>query len=264
MARGYPPEAKWDALFAGGQGRSGAPGIAGVERVLAAEGCLTPTLDVSPKMGIYYPELEGVMIDSTAVDRTVLTLPIKWSILAAIIVVVLTAMFFFVSWEWEKTIIFAAAATAAAGTVLAAGYTGRTLNLFISQEMRIRGRESALDDLGKKNRAMHFAERWNDPQMYHARKIFHMLVEKRNLPQNQLIAAIDESKTNVIHIMNFLEEAAFSLEHDFVDEELTRTQFEGIVVVLWSTLEPWVKLHRIDRGRPRIWCMVEDLYIRWK
>ena len=194
----------------------------------------------------------------------VLTLPIKWSIAVAIVILVLTAVFYFVSGAWDKTIIFAAAATAAGGTVLVAAYTGRTLNLFLRQEERLRERENALDSLGRQNRAMHFAERWNDAQMYHVRNVFRKLMEKRGLPEAELIEEISKDKTNVIHILNFLEEAAFAREYSLVDEELIRNQFEGILVTLWSTLEPWIKRHRLDRGRPNIWCMVEALYIEWK
>lgn len=204
------------------------------------------------------------MVIEKRADGFVFTLPIKWSIAAAVIIAVLTVVFYFVSTEWDKTIIFAAAATAAGGTVLAAGYTGRTLNLFLDQERRLRGRENALDSLGRQNRAMRFAERWNDANMYHVRNVFRTLMEKRGLPEAELIAEIAKSKTNVIHILNFLEEAAFALENSLVDSDLIRNQFEGILVTLWSTLEPWIKRHRIERGRPNIWCKVEALYIEWK
>lgn len=197
-------------------------------------------------------------------DGFVLTLPVKWSIAAAIAILGLTVIFYFVSGEWDKTIIFAAAASAAGGTILAAGYTGRTLNLFLEQERRLRGRENALDSLGRQNRAMRFAERWNDANMYHVRNVFRMLMEKRNLPEEELVAEIAKNKTNVIHILNFLEEAAFARENSLVDDALIRNQFEGILVTLWATLEPWVKRHRIDRGRPNIWVKVEALYIEWK
>lgn len=197
-------------------------------------------------------------------DGFVLTLPIKWSIVGAVAVIVLTAAFYFNTHQFDQTVIFGAAATAAAATVLAAGYTGRTLGLFLQQEERVRAREAAIDGLERKDRSMRFAERWNDPQMYHVRNVFRSIMEKRTVPDAELVAHIEKDKTNVIHILNFLEEAAFARKHGLVDEELIRNQFEGIVVTLWETLEPWIKQHRKDRGRPKIWLMVQELHGEWR
>lgn len=197
-------------------------------------------------------------------DGFTLTLPVKWSILGAAIVVILTGLFYWNTGSFDKTVIFGAAATAAAATVLAAGYTGKTLGLYLQQDKRAQQIHDDKVALRKKHVALRYAERWNDPAMYHVRDVFRDLAAKRNLPQDQLIQAIRTKETNVIHVMNFFEEAAFARKHELADDQVLRNQFEGIVATLWTTMEPWVHEYRKERHRPKIYEMVEELSKVWR
>lgn len=188
----------------------------------------------------------------------------KFTAVTTIVVLALTGLYYFLVGDYEKTFLFFSAACAAGGTIVTAFYSARTLRLYISNESRIRERECAIDVQGMKERAMRYGERWNDPQMYHVREVCRSLLEARGKPQPELDALIESKKTNVIHIFNFLEEVAFGLQQEVIDEEIVRLQFEGIIIGLWQTLDHWISKHRADRGRPKIWNGVEDIYKKWK
>lgn len=197
-------------------------------------------------------------------DGVTLTLPIKWSILGAVIVCSLTIIFYFNTESFDQTVIFCAAATAAAATVLAAGYTGKTLGLYLRQDARTHEIHEDKKMLRKKHMALRYAERWNDPAMYHVRDVFRGLSAQRTLPEADRMDMIRKSETDVIHIMNFFEEAAFAREHGLADDEVLKNQFAGIVSTLWETLKPWVQEYRRERGRQKIFEMVEQLYAQWR
>ena len=189
--------------------------------------------------------------------------PVTFTVVVSAIVLALTVLFYNVTGSLRETVIFLAAASAAGGTIVTAYFIARTLNLYLAQEGRIRGRETALDEQGKKERALRFAERWNDPTLYHVREVCRQIMEYRGKPEDELTRFIEGKKTNVIHVLNLLEEIAFAIEYDLIDLKLIRDQFEGIVVSVWQILEPWVNKHRIARGRPKLWIKVEELAGTW-
>lgn len=197
-------------------------------------------------------------------DKVNISFPLQFSIVVGIVVVTLTAAFYFSGNSISQTAIFLGTATAAGGSVCIAFYTGRMLSLSITQEGRSQARESHSIDQAKKERALRFAERWNEPQMYHARDTLRHLFDNKNTSDEDIKNIAEDRKTNMIQILNFAEEIAYAYDNDLVDRELTRDKFEGIILTLWQTLEPWVRKHRSDRGRTKIWARVESLYHQWK
>jgi len=190
--------------------------------------------------------------------------PLRFTALLVIAVICVTIWYgVVVSWDLEKVLIFGGAGTATSGTILAAFYMGRALNLAISQASGEIEAERRLIDMHRRERSAKFGERWNDPNMYHAREVCRSILDHDQLG-NDLIEFVEDKKTNVIHILNFLEEVAISIEHGLVDATLARNQFEGIVIGLWQTLDPWIAQHRITRNRPQIFSKLEGLYNTWR
>ncbi|MDP6517307.1 MAG: DUF4760 domain-containing protein [Alphaproteobacteria bacterium] len=200
------------------------------------------------------------------VDRISVTIRFQISsvAIAFVLVLVVTGGFYLASRDLTETAVFFAAGLAGAGTILAALFTGRTLALFMLQDDRMRKRELDLDELGKKDRAMSFGRRWNDPNMYHVRNVCREIFSKSKEDGGEIKEYIEKHKTNVIHIMNFLEEIAYSVDHDLVDEELLKDQFDGIIFSCCDILGPWIAQHRKDRGFATIWIAVENLRNKWR
>ena len=193
-----------------------------------------------------------------------LRFPITFTAIVVAAVAVLTAAFYFATGSFTDTVIFLAAAAAAGGTITTAFYVARTLNLYIRQESRRRDREEALDERGKKERALRYGERWNDPSLFYVRDVCRALFELRGKPQDEIIKLAEEKKTNIIHLLNFLEEISFAIDRNLVDIDLVRGQFEGIVHSVWQLLLPWVTKFRTDQNRSKIWERLEALEKVWK
>jgi len=200
---------------------------------------------------------------SDAIGRIRIEFPVKFTVIVTIGVLLLSGVHWALTDSLSQAAVFLAAASAAGGTIVTAFYTGRTLSLFISQQITLQAREFAIDELGKKERAFAFAERWNNPSMYHVQIVLRSIIEMRGKPEEEVKNYVESNKTNVIQIFNFLEELAFAVEHDLVDKELVQNQFSGIVVGLWQIAEPWIKRHREARGRPKIWEKVEETAKAW-
>lgn len=99
--------------------------------------------------------------------------------------------------------------------------------------------------------------------MYHARDTLRAARDAHAKSAEELQKIIDGSETNIIHIMNFLEEIATSCRHDVVDKEIIKDQFDFIVVNTWETLFVWINQRR-KRTNPNVWEDVEKLYSAWK
>jgi hypothetical protein len=186
-------------------------------------------------------------------------------------------------WYWydtrdiPQTLIFFLAGSTAVGTVTAAFYTARVLAATLAKDERDAEQEKAalareearerraqeLQELSLKQAAFRYGERWNDASMYHARDTLREIA-LRDKSQDELVDYIKKNLTNVIHVLNFLEEIATACRHEVVKKELMRDQFDFVVVNTWEILFPWIKQHRVDRGSTSIWEDLENLYYGWK
>jgi len=205
------------------------------------------------------------MADSPKSSDTIATIsvnfPIKFTAVVVLVVIGLSGLFFYVTGSLKETVIFLAAASAAGGTVITAYYVAKTLNLYLSQEVRIREREEALDTQGKKERALRYGERWNDPHMYHVRNVCRSVLEPS---ADDIRGRVAGNETNVIHLLNFFEEVGFSVKQELVDERLLYDQFGGLVPTIWRTLEPWIKDRRGTFHDDKMWEVVEEFSKRWR
>src|SRR5262249_55318035 len=142
------------------------------------------------------------------------------------------------------------------GQITASFYTARMLaaTLAIRQE-----------DQGdaRKRSAMQFGMRWNDPAMYHVRDILREVLDHQG-GHDQLITIIEAKRTNVVHVLNFLEEIATAIGHEMSDAGLLHAQFGGVVTRTWTKTYPWIQSHRTRRNSPKLWEHMEALYNDWK
>lgn len=191
--------------------------------------------------------------------------PITITAILLVVVVGLSVVFYLVTSSWRETLIFLAAATAAGATVGTAFYSARTLNIALQKEDKIRERESSLDTLARKQRAMAYAERFGEPGMHYLRDICRQVYDLRGSPPEavQTFANNASNKTNVTNMLNFFEEMGFAIEAELVDTDLLRDQFCGVVTSVFQILRPWIEQERVNRGRPNIWIKVERLNGDW-
>lgn len=188
----------------------------------------------------------------------------------AIAVLLCTAGYMFAPPPYQNTLLFFAAACAAAGQLAGVFYAARILELSAQTNLETTRESSRVRDQdlmkAKCDCARQFGSRWNDATIFHVRQQCQNLLDAKGNQDEvrKIIDASDNSKTNVKHLLNFLEELAVSLECGLCDEAVAKRLFCGIVVDLWHSVDFYVREHRTRRGRPKIWVDLEKLYDRWK
>jgi hypothetical protein len=204
------------------------------------------------------------------IGRITISFPITFSLVCAVALLFLTLWFWHETQSAKETLIFFGAGVAAASQVTASFYTARILAASLKKDTRDEDRErraeeraAAQEALLLKQQALRFGERWNDPTMYHARDTLRAVRKAHATSADELQKVIDGSETNVIHVMNFLEEIATSCRHEVVDKVVIKDQFDFIIVDAWQTLFPWITQRRKTRS-PQLWEDVEKLYAAWK
>ncbi|WP_374371730.1 DUF4760 domain-containing protein [Dongia sp.] len=199
--------------------------------------------------------------------------PITVTVLAGITLVVLTAMFHWLSGSAKETLVFFATGVAAVGVVVSAYYTGKTLNAMIGRNAedaeiarRREEREKFSDLRASQLLAMRYGERWNDPAMFHVRNTLRSVMEFETHSNDELINFVSDAsrRTNVIHVVNFLEEISVSIRHGLVDTDLVKAQFCGIVIATWPKLLPWISQTRRVHHDNMMWDDLEKIYNVWK
>lgn len=188
--------------------------------------------------------------------------PITASAIAAVVIIVLTICYYLASDSIKDTIVFIAASCAAAGAILAAFYSARGLELSTRGMVNAIGASERETAVRRRHYAMRFAERWNDAAMFHMRDIIRELFEL--VPDSPEFAQLGrERKTNVIHCLNFLEEIALAIKSGDADEDILKDAFRGAVLEASTKLQNWIREQRVSRGRPRVWCELEELARKW-
>jgi len=193
-------------------------------------------------------------------------------------VIISTILFWFAADRSPReTLIFFAAMTAAGGQLCGSFYTARALSAAISANRRASAVERLREERAERlerleaNReknlklrtALDYGRRYNDPSMYQVRDVLREIMSSSG-SQDQFITMVTERETNVIHILNFLEEIATCLQTGVADDTILRNQFEAIVVQSWRKLSPWIQRHRDIRRSQDLWEDLERLYQTWK
>jgi RNA binding exosome subunit len=195
---------------------------------------------------------------------------VTFGLVAAVFVVGTTIAYLFVPPPYQNSLIFFAAACAAAGHLGAALYAARILQFTIQSQTEatktLAEKEERLERQALEDAAAKFGERWDNTSMFHLRKECQEIIDNKNNPQ-QIMTSIKGDKikdVNVSNILNFLEELALSVNQKRCDETIAKLLFCGIVMNIWHATEPWVKSERTRLGRPPLWIELESLYQRWR
>jgi hypothetical protein len=211
------------------------------------------------------------------IGRVRVSFPLRLSLISAAVAVLLTLYFWWLSSSPKETLIFFAACAAAAGQITASFYTARMLSETIKQNDQAGFREAeslrraekleaaaeARDKHSMRLFTLNFGTRYNDPTMYHIRDTVRELVVHGGT-DGELLALVEKKSTNVIHILNFLEEIGTCYRLGLCEEELIRDQFDAILVSIWSCLLPWIVQYRKLRKNDGIWQDVERLHKLWR
>jgi hypothetical protein len=116
---------------------------------------------------------------NSTVGHVVVRFPINITVIAILILVILTVVYDWLSHDIKETLVFFSAGVAAVGIVVTAFYTARTLQAILARDARDeemeRKREERAEreekraiaeaDRQKKQLALQYGERWNDPAM---------------------------------------------------------------------------------------------------
>jgi hypothetical protein len=195
---------------------------------------------------------------------------VSFGVVAALAVIGATIWYAYSSDAMRSTLVFFAAACAAAGTIGLSLYTTRILQFTVNNQTAatrdMAAKEARLEKQWLEDAAARFGERWTDASMFYLRKECRELIESRTDPDG-LLKTLQNDKNkpvNVGNILNFLEELSLSVNKGRCSEEIAKSLFCGIVINIWHATEPWVRQQRTNRGRPQLWAELEILYGRWR
>jgi hypothetical protein len=183
------------------------------------------------------------------------SLSVGIGIILAATVVGLTAAYLIVPLAYQGAVIFFGAGVATAAAIATAFYTARTLQIAHVKHEREPQEVSA-----------RFAERWNDASMFHVRKACHEIIEMRNDERDKVkekIEADGTARSNIVHILNFLEELAVAVRTERADYTYSKRMFAGIVINVYHVAQHWIDEERKRRGRPQLWVELRWLYEQW-
>lgn len=170
--------------------------------------------------------------------------------------------------EHRNTIIFACSVVAASATVASTFYIGRGLRLTIESE--------------EKTRTLEFIRRWNSSEYFYAKRHLRSILKPvENSPYKEKFRAVDTHLNNgpenlneqsnrhnfhqnIVDILNFLEEICLSIESKFVDEEILKKYFKGILINNYDLLNPWIQRRRQETNDPELYIYLEDTCRKWR
>jgi ABC-type nickel/cobalt efflux system permease component RcnA len=203
---------------------------------------------------------------------------LTFSSVAILALVIVTFLYWRETQSVKDTLVFFSVGAAAVGQITASFYTARVLNATLRKDDRDARRADDYDALQKarteredarqkaqmelalKQATLRFGERWNDPGMFAARDALRLVLKQGTEEERKKF--IESQETNVMHIVNFLEEMGTSCRHELVDIKIMREQFDFVIVCAWTKLFPWIKEQR--HQDKDIWEDFEHLYDAWK
>lgn len=203
---------------------------------------------------------------------------LTFSAVAILALVVVTFLYWRETQSVKDTLIFLSVGAAAVGQITASFYTARVLNTTIRKDDRDAkraddhdarqkaqmecedARQKAQMELELKQAALRFGERWNDSGMFAARDALRLVLKQGTDVERRKF--IETQETNVIHIVNFLEEIGTACKYKLVDIKIMQEQFDFVIVSTWTKLFPWIKEQRQQNND--IWEDFERLYDAWK
>lgn len=194
---------------------------------------------------------------------------ITFSAIASLTLIAITYWYWRETQSVKDTLVFFSVGAAAVGQITASFYTARVLAATMRRDDRDAKRADAAEARFEAQRiaqmkrdSLRFGERWNDASMFRARDALRKVHRHHATSEEDLKKFVDEQETDVMHVINFLEEIATACRLETVDPEIMRQQFDDIVVTTWRRLYPWIEKQR--SGNVFIWEDLERLFDAWK
>lgn len=194
---------------------------------------------------------------------------ITFSALASLALLGITFWYWHETQSIKDTLVFFSVGAAAVGQITASFYTARVLAATLRRDDRdakrsddAAARHEAERIIAIKRESLRFGERWNHPSMFHARDALRKVHRHHSTSDEELKKFVETEETNVMHIVNFIEEIGTACRHGVVDSDIMKEQFDDIVVTTWRKLFPWIEKQR--GPNEEIWEDFERLYDKWK
>ena len=192
-------------------------------------------------------------------------LPIKYTILVAVVTFGLDACYYLATKSWPDTLIFAAATGAAAGGILAAFYTGRILAYYLRLESFYREQQNLALDFQKKTKSLEFAERFDDARTLSLRNF--IIHEKQCLAPADVVEKIesnDELLISLRKILALFEDSSIAIQMGIADEKALYLSIITLVINFFECFEEYIKKMRVEINDETIYLEFEKLYRTWK
>jgi hypothetical protein len=207
------------------------------------------------------PMNESAITEKVAGRYGTVRFPITASLILAVLVLGATILYWVLNCDHREVEKFGIEGLTLAAGLLSAYYIGKGLRDTVAQrdqEMQQRKIASSL----------RIIERWNQPDFAKMKQQFRDLIESgkahdANYVENELTTK-SETRTVVVEVLNFFEEAALVANIDYADDATLKAYFLGALTDYFTTLEPWIKQHRASKSRPNMWCEMENMLSRWR
>jgi hypothetical protein len=197
-------------------------------------------------------------------------IPLIACAVGAVVLATLTVWYSRAGASTNETLFFVLIGLTALGGVTLSIFTAQILVATLQKEDRESAAEdrrlaaqAAHDELERKRAAFGYLERWNNPNMYHARDVLRDILREDRTEQQLKQFVSQGRETNVIHILNFMEEISTGCVSGVADEGVCRRTFDAIMIEAWTTLKPWVDDYR-RHGHEDTWEDLEAVVRRWR
>ena len=149
------------------------------------------------------------------------------------------------------------------GTAAIAAVAGITGAAYVANQLK----HSVVSS--KTDRTLKYIERWNNPD-FDKKAVLALFRETKELGPTEKQKIIsdklendDELRSELISILNFLEEMSLSIHENLTDERVLRNFFRGIVFDYVETFRCWIKARRERVDNSNLYKQLMDLYERW-
>lgn len=156
---------------------------------------------------------------------------------------------------WRPVLIFTAPVLGGAAALVAA---------FNAIEAR-----SSQTEQSKKAEALRFIHRWLDPQLYHAKRNCHQILQHfkdhhRVEDQKAFLDGDSSRQPNLFDILNLFEAMSIAIQEGMADEVILKRFFRSILLQFWHISEAFVRARRAERENTRLLQEVEVLFVKWR
>lgn len=186
------------------------------------------------------------------------SISIGYSALTVGLLILVTLVFHFGDQTTKDTLNFFVLAGAFAVGGLGVYYVYATLKAGLEQ------RREALQEQ-RRNMALLFIRRWNDPNLGQLRRDWRNLVDSLLSDPSGVPALLSgdiAKRTVVADVLNFFEEMGYAARDGSADLETLRALFRGVCLRYYTATRPWIDYRR--KESKNAWSQFEWLCDQWK